>query len=342
MDNKELKEFQDKERLEKERTEKAEQEKKAATEKENVWKAEAQKKEFENHDKAIKDNILKEQLALKAAHEKEAERVKKLNESAKEKPQEKHYNPVFDRAGIEREQWRRQQREQQQQKQQQQQKAPRQPHHHDRQGEDWQTRELNTIKQIMCKKEATRRLDGMTPEQRDALKDKFESEMAMTGDNRKLTDHGLHQKLSEKIMDDKGVPRQDAIDLIGIAAGMSRGNRRVYQDDVLRAQEARWYKPAEKTPASGKEMPKSDHDSPKDGPQGPDKGGPDRPGPAPAHGQGHMPWDKERQAKAGLSKDAWQDLGHGQGKPWQQRADPDREESRMAAQARDREQERDR
>ncbi|MBU2857868.1 hypothetical protein HF289_13645 [Acidithiobacillus ferrooxidans] len=76
--------------------------------------------------------------------------------------------------------------------------------------------------------------------------------------------------------------------------------------------------------------------------------GPDKPGPAPAHAHahhhGHMPWNKDQhQAKAGLSKEHGQDLAQGQGKPWEHRnADPDRAESRLAEQAREREQERGR
>ncbi|MDA8376534.1 MAG: hypothetical protein M0Z50_05685 [Planctomycetia bacterium] len=77
--------------------------------------------------------------------------------------------------------------------------------------------------------------------------------------------------------------------------------------------------------------------------------GPDRPGPAPApahahHGH-HMPWDKNPHEQHGghghhLSKESGQELA--QGKPWQNRADPDQAESRMAQQAREREQERGR
>ncbi|OCB01251.1 hypothetical protein BBC27_05030 [Acidithiobacillus ferrivorans] len=81
--------------------------------------------------------------------------------------------------------------------------------------------------------------------------------------------------------------------------------------------------------------------------------GPDRPGPAPApahahhgHGHGHhMPWDKNPhdagQKGHHLSKEHGQELA--QGKPWENRgADPDRAESRMAQQAREREKEQSR
>lgn len=360
MNAQELKDFQEKERQEKERTDKAEQQTKAATDKENVWKADAQKSVAENQDKAIKDNIAKEQKALLEAHQKEEQRVKSLNDSAKEKPKEQHYNPVFDRAGMELEAWK-----QQQQQKQQQQKQPRQPHHYDRQSEDGMTRELNTVKQIMCKDEATRRLEKMTPEQRDTLKKSFEADMAKVGDNRKLTDAGLHHHLSEKIMDDKGVPRPDHTDLVGIAQGQRGMGRDVTATDIMRKHEMERYIQPEKALAQekGKEPPLKD-DKPKDGPKGPDKpsgpdkgspegvraaGNPDHPGPAPAHahhGHGHhMPWDKNPHEQHGghghhLSRESGQELA--QGKPWENRADPDRSESRMAAQAREREQERGR
>ena len=340
MNDQELREYQEKER----------------TEKENVWKADAQKKESDNHDKAIKDNIVREQKALLEAHKKEAERVKSLNEKAKEKPREQRYNPVYDRAGMEREQW----RQQQQQKQHQQ---PRAPRHHDRQGEDGMTRELNTVKQNMCKKEATQRLDKMTPEQRDTLKKSFERDMEKVGDNRKLTDAGLHHKLSEKIMDDRGVPRPDHTDLAGIAAGLSKdGGSSITSTDVMLKHERERYVQPDKSQAreKGQEPRNPDHPAtqPGKGPKGPDQPqpggaptqdprGPDRPGPAPAHAHAHhkMPWDKNPQEAAHghkQSKDQGQEIAQGQGKPWdrQQHADPDRSESRMAAQARAREQER--
>lgn len=68
--------------------------------------------------------------------------------------------------------------------------------------------------------------------------------------------------------------------------------------------------------------------------------GPNRPGPAPA--PAHAPWDKNPQEQHGghghhLSKEHGQELA--QGKPWQNRADPDMAESRMAEQARAKERE---
>ena len=352
MNDKELREFQERERVEKERTDKAQQQTKAAQEKENVWKADAQKKEADNHDKAIKDNVVKEQKALKEAHDKEAQRVKSLNEKAKEKPREQRYNPVFDRAGLERAAW-----QQQQQRKQQQQRQPREPRHYDRAGEDGMTRELNSVKQVMCKKEATQRLEKMTPEQRDTLKKSFEADMAKVGDHRKLTDAGLHHKLSEKIMDDRGVPRPDWTDLQGIAAGMSRdGGRQVYADDIMRKHERERYIQPEKaqTQEKGKEPRNPDHPAYGKGPKGPDKPhdgptpdhvrdpqGTDKPGPTPAHAK---PWHEKHGGHpdhaSTILKDKAHAISEGE-KPWNrpQHADPDRAEARMAQQSRARERE---
>ena len=119
---------------------------------------------------------------------------------------------------------------------------------------------------------------------------------------------------------------------------------------ALRAQgEARPWKQAQQAQQHNDQAKTNEHGKGRDDPDHVKQGnGPDRPGPAPApahahHGHGHMPWDKNpHQAKAGLSKDVGQDLGHGQGKPWEHRADPDQAESRMAQQAREKEQERGR
>lgn len=358
MNDQELRDFQEKERGEKERTTQKEQQDKAATDKENVWKADAQKSVAENQDKAIKDNIAKEQKALLEAHQKEEQRVKSLNDSAKEKPKEQHYNPVFDRAEMERQQYAQAHPKQQQQQ-------PRQPHHQNREGQNGMTRELNTVKQILCKDEATKRLEKMTPEQRDTLKKSFESDMAKTGDHRKLTDAGLHHKLSEKIMDDRGVPRPDHTDLVGIAQGQRGMGRDVTATDIMRKHEMERYIQPEKAlaqekgkeprnpdnhnPAHGKEPKGPDQPNPGGAPVRADRDGPDKPGPAPAHAHAHhghhMPWDKNPHEQHGghghhLSRESGQELA--QGKPWENRADPDRSESRMAAQAREREQERGR
>ena len=131
-----------------------------------------------------------------------------------------------------------------------------------------------------------------------------------------------------------------------------RGGREMEAEQAKAAYQAAgeqkpWAKHAEKQ----QEQKAAAHEKGNDRGDGPqpdavrdDRNGPDRPGPAPTHahhGHGHMPWDKNPGQEHGghghhLSKENGQELA--QGKPWEHRgADPDRAESRMAEQARERE-----
>lgn len=92
----------------------------------------------------------------------------------------------------------------------------------------------------------------------------------------------------------------------------------------------------------------------KDDHGGPDRvvrdGGPDRPGPAPAPAHAHAghhakPWHEKHGGHPDHLGTILTDKAHAPlegGTPWQHQADPDRAESRMAAQAREREQEQSR
>lgn len=72
-----------------------------------------------------------------------------------------------------------------------------------------------------------------------------------------------------------------------------------------------------------------------------DRGGPDRPGPAPAHAHAGKPWHEKHGGHPDHLGTIMKDKVHGAvEKPWnRQHADPDRSESRMAAQSRQRERE---
>lgn len=301
MDNKELKDFQEKERLEKERAAKAEQEKKAAQEKERKEREDREKKEREDkarHEK-LSDKYEKEQAARKREEEREKKRA------------EKAYKPRT-AEGKAREKMR---------------KSP----------EHKAMREA--IRDQVTEKAQTAKEGAKGP---NILRDPGQQAEA---DKYRQMQHEQSKMARGVVGEAHFTPEMQGFNGVKDFEAQQAAA-------ALRAQgEPKPWKSQQRSDQAGNQAKANEHGKGKDHTD-PERvardNGPDRPGPAPApaHAHAHEPWHNKHGGHPDHASTILKDKAHAamEGeKPWQrQHADPDRAESRMAEQAREKEREQER